>query len=72
MAIEEGEVLAGFFYLSSRSNLTIERSIVKHLTGKTGAAVQLTTDSLLVSRRSHFKYLRLLDTTILQGAVVFA
>ena len=62
-AIKPGEVLAGFFYLSSRSSLNMNRTMVMGLKGKTGAAVSLSTDSKIKAVRTQFKNLTLIDQT---------
>ena len=72
MAIQEGEVLAGFFYLSSRSELDISKTRVANLTGKMGAAVQMTTDSTLMADWTAFMNLETLDKNLPQSAIIYA
>ena len=68
----DDEVLAGFFYFSSRSAIDLGSSILTRIKGKIGSAVMLMTGSSIDASGTEFSSLTMPDTEVLQGAVINA
>ena len=71
-APSDDEVLAGFFYFSSRSSIDLASSILTRIKGKIGSAIMLMTGSSVDASAVEFSSLTMPDTEVLQGAVINA
>ena len=71
-APSDDEVLAGFFYFSSRSSIDLASSILTRIKGKIGSAIMLMTGSGVDASAVEFSSLTMPDTEVLQGAVINA